>query len=108
MPNITRGGRMTGLMSYLVGPGRGHEHSEPHLVAGDGPIMAWDDDTHLDVKAAQRIGWELDQPRRVFGTRVTTAVKDKEGHNVGVKDAHVWPYLSLTAVVTRVPNTRRG
>ena len=34
MPNITRGGRMLGLMAYLVGPGKdGNEvHTEPHVV----------------------------------------------------------------------------
>jgi len=81
---------MTGLMSYLAGPGRSNEHAEPHLVAGDSAIMVWHDDAELDTKSAQQIGWELDYPRRAFGTRVTTAVKDKGGHNVGVKDAHVW------------------
>jgi len=90
MPNITRGGRMSGLMTYLAGPGRSNEHSEPHLVVGDAAIMAWHDDAELDHQAALQIGWQLDQPRRAFGTRVTTAVKDREGHNVGVKDAHVW------------------
>ena len=40
MPNITRGGRMTGLLVYLAGPGRNNEHSNPHLVAGDAAIMA--------------------------------------------------------------------
>jgi hypothetical protein len=90
MPNITRGARMTGLMAYLAGPGRSNEHSEPHLVAGDAAIMAWHDESELDHKAALQIGWQLDQPRRAFGTRVTTAVKDRHGHNVAVKDAHVW------------------
>ena len=98
MPNITRGARMSGLMVYLAGPGRSDEHSEPHLVAGDAAIMAWHDDAELDSKTAQQIGWELDHPRRAFGTRVTTAVKDEDGHNVGVKDAHVWHCsLSLRA-----------
>jgi len=90
MPNITRGGRMSGLMAYLAGAGRSNEHSEPHLVAGDAAIMAWHDDAELNHHAALQIGWQLDAPRRAFGTRVTTAVKDREGHNVGVKDAHVW------------------
>jgi hypothetical protein len=90
MPNITRGARMSGLMAYLAGPGRSNEHSEPHLVAGDAAIMAWHDDAELNHEAALQIGWQVDQPRRAFGTRVTTAVKDREGHNVGVKDAHVW------------------
>jgi len=90
MPNITRGARMSGLMAYLAGPGRSNEHSEPHLVAGDAAIMAWHDDAELNHESALQIGWQLDAPRRAFGTRVTTAVKDREGHNTGVKDAHVW------------------
>jgi relaxase-like protein len=98
MPNITRGGRMAGLLVYLAGPGRSNEHSEPHLVAGDAAVMAWHDDAELNHQAALQIGWQLDQPRRAFGTRVTTAVKNREGHNVGVKDAHVWHCsLSLRA-----------
>ena len=98
MPNITRGGRMSGLMAYLAGRGRSNEHSEPHLVAGDAAIMAWYDDAELTNQTALQIGWQLDAPRRVFGTRVTSPVRDKEGHNVGVKDAHVWHCsLSLRA-----------
>ena len=53
MPNVTRGDRMAGLMTYLVGEGRHNEHEEPHLVAGDHALMAWYDDaelsTHLDA-----------------------------------------------------------
>ena len=98
MPNITRGARMSGLLVYLAGPGRSNEHSEPHLVAGDAAIMAWHDDAELNHQAALQIGWQLDLPRRAFGTRVTTAVKDRDGHNIGVKDAHVWHCsLSLRA-----------
>ena len=98
MPNITRGARMTGLMAYLAGPGRGNEHVEPHLVAGDAAIMAWHDDAELSHHAAMQIGWQLDAPRRAFGTRVTTAIKDKDGHVFGQKDAHVWHCsLSLRA-----------
>ena len=97
MPNITRGARMSGLMAYLAGPGRANEHSEPHLVAGDAAIMAWHDDAELSHQAALQIGWQLDLPRRAFGTRVTTAVKDRDGHNVGVKDAHVLALLAEPA-----------
>jgi len=84
---------MSGLMSYLAREdreGAREVHTNPHLVAGHSAVMAWHMDTVLEPKAALQIGWELDQPRRAFGTRVTTAVKDQEGHNVGVKDAHVW------------------
>jgi Relaxase/Mobilisation nuclease domain len=98
MPNITRGSRMTGLMAYLAGSGRSNEHSEPHLVAGDRAIMAWHEPGELGHHTALQVGWQLDHPRRAFGTRVTTAVKDPDGRNVGVKDAHVWHCsLSLRA-----------
>ena len=73
MPNITRGGRMLGLMAYLVGPGReGNEvHIEPHLVTGDAAIMAWHDDAVLGRPRRMQIGRELDHPRVAFGTEVT-------------------------------------
>ena len=38
MPNVTRGDRMGGLLSYLAGEGRRNEHTEPHLVTGDSAI----------------------------------------------------------------------
>jgi len=100
IPNITRGGRMQGVLAYLVGPGReGNEvHTEPHLVAGDPAIMAWHDDAELDRQAAMRVARALDAPRVAFGTRVTVAVKNNDGtpardlHTGKAlrKDAHVW------------------
>jgi hypothetical protein len=90
IPNITRGGRMAGVLVYLVGPGRENEHREPHLVAGDAAVMAWHDDAELDRAAALEIARALDHPRRAFGTRVTTAVKDSDGRRCGERDAHVW------------------
>src|SRR4051812_47249045 len=81
---------MGGLLVYLVGPGRENEHYEPHLIAGDAAVMAWHDDAELDRAAALEIARVLDHPRRAFGTRVTSAVKDKDGHRVGERDAHVW------------------
>src|SRR4051794_5582744 len=81
---------MGGVLVYLVGAGREKEHSEPHLVAGDPAVMAWHDDAELDRAAALEIARTLDHPRRAFGTRVTTPVKDKDGRRVGERDAHVW------------------
>ncbi|OFT92930.1 hypothetical protein HMPREF3092_06470 [Brevibacterium sp. HMSC24B04] len=49
MPNVVRGDRMAGLLTYLTGPGRANEHTEPHLVAGDEAMMAWHDDDELGV-----------------------------------------------------------
>lgn len=76
MPNIVRGSRPVGLMQYLVGPGRGNEHTEPRLVAGDPVVSAWLGDDVLDKAAATQIGKDLDLPRKVFGT--------------DVKAGHVW------------------
>ena len=84
MPNVTRGDRMPGLVSYLVGGGRHNEHTEPHLVAGDHALMAWYDDAELSVDNAKAIARHLDRPRTAMG--------------VEVKGGHVWhASLSLRA-----------
>lgn len=84
MPNVVRGHRMAGLMAYLVGPGRHNEHTEPHLVAGDGALMAWYDDNELGRDAALAIARHLDQPRTAY--------------EVEVSGGHVWHCsLSLRA-----------
>lgn len=84
MPNVVRGDRMTGLMTYLVGPGRANEHTEPHLVAGDPALMAWHDDAELGHDSAVAIARHLDKPRTAF--------------EVEVKGGHVWHCsLSLRA-----------
>lgn len=71
MPNITRGERMTGLLTYLAGPGRHNEHTEPHLVAGDAAIMAWHGEDELSVEAARAIARQVDHPRRAFQVEVS-------------------------------------
>jgi len=70
MPNITRGDRMAGLMVYLVGPGRANEHEDQHLVAGDGPLLAWHDDNELSRDSALDIARHLDRPRKALGVEV--------------------------------------
>ncbi|MFZ4843979.1 relaxase/mobilization nuclease domain-containing protein [Mycetocola saprophilus] len=70
MPNIVRGDRMAGLMTYLVGQGRSNEHEEPHLVAGDPALMAWHGDNDLNRDAALDIARHLDLPRKAFDTEV--------------------------------------
>lgn len=70
MPNVVRGDRMSGLMTYLTGPGRSNEHAEPHLVAGDAALMAWHDDAELGRDAALSIARHLDRPRTAFGVEV--------------------------------------
>jgi hypothetical protein len=84
MPNVTRGDRMAGLMTYLVGQGRANEHTEPHLVAGDAALMAWHDDAELSDDAARSIARHLDRPRTAY--------------RVEVPRGHVWhASLSLRA-----------
>ncbi|MGW9114515.1 relaxase/mobilization nuclease domain-containing protein [Microbacterium sp. NPDC055683] len=84
MPNVVRGDRMAGLMTYLVGPGRSNEHTEPHLVAGDAALMAWHDDNELGRDSAVAIARHLDRPRTAY--------------DVQVKGGHVWHCsLSLRA-----------
>ncbi|QOT19883.1 relaxase/mobilization nuclease domain-containing protein [Paenarthrobacter sp. YJN-5] len=84
IPNITKGERMAGLLVYLAGPGRANEHTDPHLVAGSAPIMAWHNDDQLNRDAALSIAHQLDQARNVLG--------------VEVKGGHVWHCsLSLRA-----------
>ena len=84
IPNITKGDRMAGLLVYLTGPGRANEHTDPHLVTGSAPIMAWHNDDELGRDAALSIAHELDQAKNILG--------------VEVKGGHVWHCsLSLRA-----------
>ncbi len=84
IPNVTRGDRMPGLIGYLVGPGRHNEHTEPHLIDGDGWLMAWHSGDSLDAHSAQQIARHLDAPRR--------------RNDVEVPRGHVWHCsLSLRA-----------
>ena len=73
IPNITRGSRMQGLLSYLVSvdPAKtSNVHADPHLVAGNAAVMAWYDDGVLDHEDAERIASYLDQPHRKFGVEI--------------------------------------
>lgn len=76
IPNVVRGDRMAGLMTYLVGPGRANEHTEPHLVAGDAALMAWHSDNELGHDSALAIARHLDRPSKAF--------------DVDVSGGHVW------------------
>lgn len=76
IPNITKGDRMAGLLVYLAGPGRSNEHTDPHLVTGSAPIMAWYNDDQLNRDAALSMAHQLDQAKNVLG--------------VEVRGGHVW------------------
>lgn len=84
MPNVTRGDRMSGLVTYLVGEGRHNEHMEPHIVAGDDALMAWYDDAELSRDSGLAIARHLDRPKTALG--------------IDVAGGHVWhASLSLRA-----------
>jgi len=70
MPNVVRGERMSGLMTYLVGPGKRNEHENPHLIAGDPASMAWAEAGDLSHDSALAIARHLDRPRVAYGTEV--------------------------------------
>lgn len=81
---VSRGDRMSGLLVYLAGPGRANEHTEPHLVAGDGAVLAWHNDDELNRDAALALAKHLDAPAKAYDTNV--------------KGGHVWHCsLSLRA-----------
>lgn len=91
---VTRGARMSGLMTYLVGPGKSNEHTEQHLVAGDSAVMTMYGYDSLDKAAALEIAASLDAPRREFGvdvTRQVTRVDPDTGEVLKERvDASVW------------------
>lgn len=70
MPNVVRGDRMAGLMTYLAGPGRSNEHTEPHIVGGDGALLAWHDDAELGRDSALAIAHHLDRPKKAYDVEV--------------------------------------
>lgn len=90
---ISRGDRTSGLMAYLVGPGRANEHTEPHLVAGDPAMLAWHDDNELSRDSAMRMARHLERPRRAF--------------EVDVSGGHVWHCsLSLRSEEGQLPDEK--
>lgn len=73
IPNVTRGSRMQGLVSYLVSVDAdktANVHVDPHLVAGSAAAMAWFDDGILDQNDADKIAVFLDEPRRKYGVDI--------------------------------------
>lgn len=71
MPNISRGSRMAGLMTYLAGEGRRNEHEEQHLIAGNSAIVTMHGYGVLDRETALAIAKDLDEPRVKLGVEVT-------------------------------------
>lgn len=115
MPNVVRGGRMVGLMSYLVGPGRSNEHTTPMVIGGDDRVLIeFDPGQELSVEDGQRIGAILDAPRRAHGTEVKTPVygwdeATQRKVKTGERDGHVWHCsLSLAKGDREVSNDEWG
>lgn len=121
IPNVVRGGRMAGLMNYLVGPGRANEHENQRLIAGDDRVtFAYAPGVELSKYDAFEIAEILDAPRKLHGTSVVKPLyaKDEEtgafltdenGKKIrtGSKDAHVWHCsLAVEAGYGSVPDER--
>jgi hypothetical protein len=111
MPNVTRGGRMSGLLVYLAGDGRHNEHRDQHVVAGDSALMAWHAEEQLSRESALAIAKHIDAPHRVFGTEVNAPLYEWDDERqmrvkVGYGDAHVWHCsLSLRAEEGVLPDS---
>lgn len=95
IPNIVKGADMRGLLRYLQGAGRSNEHTDPHIVGGDPYLMAMYGADVLDASDAGDVAAYLDEPRRLFGTEVTTTSWSSDpvtGEKVkeGMRPAHVW------------------
>lgn len=101
IPNITRGDRFGGLMSYLAGEGRSNEHTNPHVVAGEADIFAFYGGLSLDNDIALSIAYDLDEARRITGTEITSLKRREGSGGVAVAErapSHVWHCsLSLRA-----------
>src|SRR5699024_8248216 len=72
------------------------EHTNPHIVAGSDHVTVMvDSGVELSHDDALDIARTLDQPRKAFGTKVTSPVKEwnedtGKRETVGRKDSHVW------------------
>ena len=90
IPNITRGGNITGVLSYLLGKGRREEHQSPHLVGGSVSAIATHGERLLAPRDAGELGRFLDAPRLASGERVLIPKRDQTGRLDGSREGHVW------------------
>lgn len=72
IPNITKGERMVGLLAYLQGPGKANEHTYPHVVGGHDFVRMLAPAGELSHDDAIALGRSIDEPRRTFGTQVSS------------------------------------
>ena len=103
IPNVTKGASIKSLMRYLQGPGRANEHTNPHVVAGDGFVVGWYGAEQLDAESAAEIADYIDAPRVHFGTVTTERVTAQDPETgamvvMGRREVNVWHCsLSLAA-----------
>jgi hypothetical protein len=90
IPNITRGGNVRGVLSYLLGPGRRDEHASPHLVGGSAEALLLAGGRELAMADAADLARFLDEPRLAFGEEVVIAERDQNRRVVATRAAHVW------------------
>jgi hypothetical protein len=105
--NVTRGGNASGVLFYLVGPGKRNEHEQPRLVAGSPEARWMVEDRVLERMDAGELGRFLEEPRKMFGTEVRVAERDEQGRVVGTRAAHVW-HCSLSLPPMRPPCLTSG
>ena len=74
IPAVSRGGRVRGLLRYLVGPGHDGERHAPHLVAGE-RVELWQG-VRLGAWAADQIAKQF---RKLIGAvKVADVTTDKD------------------------------
>lgn len=71
IPNITRGEKMYGLVSYLFGPGKENEHENPRVVGGDADTFLIYGGRVLDGAEQAQLSRDLTLAQRTTGTRVS-------------------------------------
>ena len=90
IPNVVKGADMPGLVRYLTGRGRENEHTNPHVIGGDGILQSLYGADELGPKDAARIAAYLDEPRRVFGTEIRTQVREQDPETGARKATGTW------------------
>ncbi|GAB2683239.1 relaxase/mobilization nuclease domain-containing protein [Nocardia goodfellowii] len=91
IPKIRRGKKMSGLITYLLGPGEHNEHRDRHIIGGSPTVMRemWlehfdgpgDDEAARDVALA--VADEIEIPRRLYQTQVRMKTKVKVAVGAG-------------------------
>jgi hypothetical protein len=111
MPNVTRGGRMYGLVKYLLGDGRHNVHTDQRVIGGDPVVQAWFADEAPSTASMSALARYLDEPAQVYGTQIKGPISrfdEAAGQmvKVGEGDAHVWHCsLSLRASEGALPDS---